>query len=662
VGLKSSRSHQSIRASAASINCTLFILLQWVKDRWQPEHLDMNQPVGPSGFWTSFPPEWRTIYTNIPLPSDETDFHIRIMYLRRGRATQPLEGSLVSVRLTAGIRFTSLSYVWGEQTPPQTKTIRINGIYTVPITASLHAALLRLRKTASDTALWVDAICINQEDGLEKGAQVSRMAEIYCAADEVVAWLGEASDNSDIAIKYMVDKVAQPDQPMTARADLIRDIQTTIVGSFFSNRTFWVNAKNRFKGSDNLASAIESSLNRLWSRPYWSRIWVVQELASTQVMYHKIRKCTFKCGQNTIPFGVLERFLEITLHRAWYTGADPIVAARRLVTLSRSIIRDHGMQMVPQVLWDSAHLKSSNPLDRIYGIISILPAEYREILPVDYGADLPSLFTKVLEAQIKLEGSLDALCSFSPLTQTSSDPIESFIPDFGARNPTFSPISYSCSLGRKVHASLRLEDSQSRSRTLLARGIRPTSCITGILGTYESSGLEGHQHSASNDGIMCQRLLALHENLLPALSQAYPDEKDQERVFMELVLGPKQHQKAGLEDLTWREIWQRRTCNAGAGGADCPHMLRSSQQLCDHVFDRITDKTIFMTSDGRAGLGPLGMNQADIICILFGCRMFAILRHLYQGHHTLVGPAFIDGVMGGEWAKETAAEADFYIR
>jgi hypothetical protein len=38
--------------------------------------------------------------------------------------------------------------------------------------------------------IWVDAICINQEDKKEKTAQVLRMHEIYTEARNVCIWLG----------------------------------------------------------------------------------------------------------------------------------------------------------------------------------------------------------------------------------------------------------------------------------------------------------------------------------------------------------------------------------------------------------------------------------------------------------------------------------------
>jgi len=48
---------------------------------------------------------------------------------------------------------------------------------------------------------WIDAICINQNDDIEKGHQVASMAKIYAKVSGVIVWFGEAADDSDRAIR-----------------------------------------------------------------------------------------------------------------------------------------------------------------------------------------------------------------------------------------------------------------------------------------------------------------------------------------------------------------------------------------------------------------------------------------------------------------------------
>jgi hypothetical protein len=57
-----------------------------------------------------------------------------------------------------------------------------------------------LRSPDTDRALWMDALCINQEDVIERNQQVYLMGSIYSQAREVLVWLGPEKDNSDLAM------------------------------------------------------------------------------------------------------------------------------------------------------------------------------------------------------------------------------------------------------------------------------------------------------------------------------------------------------------------------------------------------------------------------------------------------------------------------------
>jgi hypothetical protein len=94
--------------------------------------------------------------------------------------------------------YEALSYTWSGQKKP--RSISINKQY-LAITENLHAALLRLRDPFFERIIWVDAVCINQEDLEEQGHQVQLMAKIYSKATRVLIWLGKTADNSDIALE-----------------------------------------------------------------------------------------------------------------------------------------------------------------------------------------------------------------------------------------------------------------------------------------------------------------------------------------------------------------------------------------------------------------------------------------------------------------------------
>lgn len=86
------------------------------------------------------------------------------------------------------LRYHCLSYVWGDAS--DRVPISLNG-QAFSITRNLWIALRRLRWYGQLDYLWVDAICINQDDMYEKSQQVRKMADIYSQTQEVIIWLGE---------------------------------------------------------------------------------------------------------------------------------------------------------------------------------------------------------------------------------------------------------------------------------------------------------------------------------------------------------------------------------------------------------------------------------------------------------------------------------------
>jgi hypothetical protein len=74
------------------------------------------------------------------------------------------------------------------------------------VTTNLEAALRELRAQKIKT-IWVDVLCINQQDPTERGLQVMRMGLIYSRAIMVLAWLGPEADGSAIAMDELAIKL-----------------------------------------------------------------------------------------------------------------------------------------------------------------------------------------------------------------------------------------------------------------------------------------------------------------------------------------------------------------------------------------------------------------------------------------------------------------------
>ena len=89
--------------------------------------------------------------------------------------------------------YEALSYTWGQEDASASIALRARGcLYRFQIRPNLESALKHLRYTNDVRDLWIDAICINQEDDQEKSAQVPMLARIFGQAEQVCIWLGEA--------------------------------------------------------------------------------------------------------------------------------------------------------------------------------------------------------------------------------------------------------------------------------------------------------------------------------------------------------------------------------------------------------------------------------------------------------------------------------------
>ena len=146
--------------------------------------------------------------------------------------------------------YEALSYVWGSPDKPNSITI---DQAELPITISLFSALKHLRDRHFERVMWIDAICINQNNLEERAEQVQLMAKIYGRANRVIVWLGEAADDSDEALHQVL--LARSKEP-TGGASLVQ-----------SNEMNW----DPDTGQDSKVNrkAVFALLHRKWFRRIW---------------------------------------------------------------------------------------------------------------------------------------------------------------------------------------------------------------------------------------------------------------------------------------------------------------------------------------------------------------------------------------------------------
>jgi hypothetical protein len=188
---------------------------------------------------------------------------IRLVHVEPARdVAAPLLCNLIIVSLDGDTQYEALSYVWGD--PNARKQIHLNGSL-FHVTVNLEAALRRLRLSDQVRIIWIDALCINQNHVEERNHQVSQMAKVYSGASRVVVWLGEESDDSELAFEAL-DSVTR-DEKLHWDAKL----QPSLDAKYLEPRYI---------------EAVGCLLNREW----WWRVWTMQERALA-------KQLVFVCGQ-----------------------------------------------------------------------------------------------------------------------------------------------------------------------------------------------------------------------------------------------------------------------------------------------------------------------------------------------------------------------------
>ncbi|KAI0170355.1 heterokaryon incompatibility protein-domain-containing protein [Pestalotiopsis sp. NC0098] len=297
---------------------------------------------------------------------------VRFLTLHQGQFDEDIQCSLHTASLTTKPQYEALSYVWGNA--GETLPVIVDG-HEKQVTTNLEAALRHLRWQEKPRILWIDAICINQNDIEEKSAQVPMMGEVYRQAKSVIVWLGHGLSNVENAIKWAnqhASKQAEDD-------DVIVDMCTVI----------W--------------SCLILGLVHLLKHRYWHRMWTHQEfILATDTPICVYGHMTFSLATVFQAYKVLMR-----KYRAIYN--DPRQSSHKKmseifsITLAELVefasdmnhvlllgrMAQHAKYEPPRpgelalLLFQSVNRESSDPRDRIYALYGLDPFLSR-LLPVDY--------------------------------------------------------------------------------------------------------------------------------------------------------------------------------------------------------------------------------------------------------------------------------------
>lgn len=269
---------------------------------------------------------------------------------------------------SAVLDFDALSYTWGSQL--ETYPIVCNR-KSMRVHHNLYSALPFLAQRSGQLAhrpIWVDAVCINQNDDDEKGVQIKLMSQLYRRAKRVWVWLGcaRAEVQSHMAraislLPYFVEEARR--RKAWKYISREEDVSLPLMG---------------------LEPEIWEAILHLLRNPWYSRVWIVQEAALASDV-------GFICGAHEIDAALLESAVDCDTPGSWRVfdingnrmklgfsmkNMSTVFLIRDLVQAGReSLSLNTTSALLRITLLMTGEQVCFMPQDRVYGMLGLIGSE-----------------------------------------------------------------------------------------------------------------------------------------------------------------------------------------------------------------------------------------------------------------------------------------------
>lgn len=566
-------------------------------------------------------------YSYEPLTGD-TD--IRLLSLSAGTDEDGLVCDLIICPLAKCPSFDALSYVWGAAEENHKISCDGEDLY---ITPNLHQALRQVRRLDTPRWIWADQICINQQDPRERGHQVSLMAHIYSQAHKVVACFGGTNEEGRELSAYM--------------EMLILYMETEV-----QRQGAWTNVEvfAQYPNSFFEASGFRS-LRNIFQHPYFTRIWVIQELGLANMPVVLV-------GDSEISWATLlecSLFLrrdDRTLHQMplggvrahHYTLTDWSSQTKRHWFVPRASNRSF-----LAVLDQTRCLEVSDERDRIFAFLghpTATMADGSVVVSPDYTTDLESCLYEFAKQWILKSGDLSILSTVDIQRPEKHRRLPSWVPTWQTQRHRYLNMGGR----RRFDAGTSLDGLGTISDRLLT--------VRGVLLDSVSSlcPFNLHQDEASESLDFrsiktAWTIIESHESLFTR-GVPRPVAFIQTVSTMNFLHDHLTKNQVAFERRFLRHLRHQSVPDWQPGDEEAARAFAS-------VVGAITRRRQFMISrdHGIMGLVPETTMEGDTCCIVAQCQVPLILRSAPDGTrpYTVVGEAYLHGYMRGEVAEDVSA-------
>jgi Heterokaryon incompatibility protein (HET) len=544
--------------------------------------------------------------------------------------------------------FEALSYTWGD--PTEKHTISCEG-KLIQVTRNLWQALHRLRLPDTPRTFWIDAICINQGDIEERTSQVLLMDTIYWEAYIVVAWLGEATQDSPAAFELMRRIYAIADT--TPQSDLAKPLPESDLEA---------------NGLPNKYSSDWKALDAIFWRPWFTRIWIVQEITVA-------KRAAVLCGEDSILWPNLVVVANYIYWRSVnvLTGVDP-TRVMPLHQLRYWSPPGEEMSLLTLLIGFRRSL-STNPVDKVYALLGLATGSANPAIIPDYKLSPADVFQDV--AVGFLLKSLDILSVVGDPGWKMIYSMPSWVPDWSGqlREHAYLFSNYGHSLNACGNTSPLVRFSAD-CKTLYAQGVI-LDRVSSFNRTFASHGIR----NPKSWGVQIIGQNYLEDAFLALLSirfrfgermvfrlKHYPTGEDVESVYHKTLIGNADIGQNSASGKSLAEMYAAFRRKWALLPGESAGIDKDTEETVAAVYARAVwaasyGRKIFITKGGYVGLGPASTHRNDCIVFLCGGRTAYILRKLKNKEaFTFLGEAYVHGTMNGEVFEKDHTLKEFPIK
>ncbi|PMD64943.1 uncharacterized protein K444DRAFT_608621 [Hyaloscypha bicolor E] len=551
--------------------------------------------------------------------------------------------------------YNALSYAWGTDSTSRLP-IFIDGksLMAMP---NLEAFLRQHREDeagSTNSILWIDAICINQDDLAERRQQIGMMCRLYSRCSRLIVWLGVSDDNSKAAIALLkVTAKAKKEGP-----EALCSWRNTLASRFFE-----------------LGENYHLPLFKFFSRAWFSRTWIVQEyvLGCTNDM-------VFKCGGLHFPQEELHVVLDLIAYNwpatnstgdpstiprfeerasggiVWYVSVTKLLANRKV--FSMALGKEEPISLLS---WLSGlrDTNATDPRDKVYGALGLTESFGQNECPrvydvdamiVDYTQPVQDIYSSLVKSLVICTKRIDVLLA---CCERSHNVQRSWTPDWsiGVAFPGFG--SFECGTGCTLFDDEWYESSGTRDALVAFASNLSTMTVRGLVwdmvetfapefgkGTTEDisffiSFFQTNWHSlVNNPAFSSERdcLQRLWQTFLISVEGSLVDLCSEDEF---IALGLNEISNPDTQSLHKQE-------------SDEEFILHTPRLLQEVVNENGRRERLFLTSRNFIGKDfSRRLQPGDLICVLLGCPVPVALRRVGT-HYEFIRSVYLDGIMLGE--------------